>query len=132
MENTSLLRKALKANGFFSLLMGIITMTLGNTVTAVYEMANGQPLFFGMQLCIFSLFVLFNAFYKRVFMGLVWFIIVLDILYVLLGFYSLSLVETISQGGLFLIIITNLIVLMFAFFQTKGVLTYKKSKRQVL
>lgn len=133
MEGLYVLRTALKANGFFSLATALLTMVLAGTVDAVSEMANGQPLAFSLQLFIFGGVVLFAAYRKRPPTILIWVIIVLDYLYVLLGFYNLAAVfDVISAGGQLLIAITNLIVAVFAIFQTIGIVKYKKSIRTSL
>lgn len=130
MEGLTILRTALKANGFFSLATAILTLLLGSSVIAVNEMANGQPMTLAIQLFIFAAIVLIAAYQKKVSAILVWAIIVLDILYVLLGFYNLSVVasET-SVSGKSLIVITNLIVAVFAIFQTLGIVGYQKSSK---
>ena len=128
MEGLTILRTALKANGFFSLSTALLTVLLGSSISAVNEMANGQPTVFSAQLFIFGAVVLIAAYRKKVPTILVWVIIVLDILYVLLGFYNLSVVAAeISTSGKLLIITTNLIVAVFAIFQTLGILKYRKS-----
>ncbi|WP_431121014.1 hypothetical protein [Flagellimonas flava] len=128
MEGISILRTALKANGFFSLATALLTLLLGNSILAFNEMANGQPMGLAIQLFIFAAVVLFAAYRKKVPVILVWIIIVLDILYVLLGFYNLSLVasET-SLGGKMLMVITNVMVALFAALQTLGIIRYRKS-----
>ena len=128
MEGVTLLKTALKANGFFSLATALLTLLLGSSVIAISEMANGQPLAFSIQLFVFGTIVLLAAYRKKVPTILVWVIIVLDVLYVLLGFYNLSVVASeISVGGKLLIVVTNLIVAVFAFFQTLGIIRYRKS-----
>ncbi|MGX1930233.1 hypothetical protein [Flagellimonas sp. 2504JD4-2] len=130
MEGLTILRTALKANGFFSLTMAAVTLILGSTVIAINEMANGQPTALSLQLFFFAAVVLLAAYRKKVPTILVWIIIVLDVLYVLLGLYTLSLVASeISIGGTLLIIGTNLLVAVFATFQTIGLIRYKKSVR---
>ncbi|MEX0361184.1 MAG: hypothetical protein AB3N10_09380 [Allomuricauda sp.] len=128
MEDISILRTALKTNGFFSLATAILTLLLGNSILAFNEMANGKPMVLAIQLFIFAAVVLFAAYRRKVPVILVWVIIVLDILYVLLGFYNLSLVasET-SLGGKMLMVITNVMVALFATFQTLGIIRYRKS-----
>ena len=128
MEGLTLLRAALKANGFFSLATALLTIVLGSSVIAINEMANGLPAVFSAQLFIFGAVVLIAAYRKKVPTILVWIIIVLDILYVLLGFYNLSVVASkISTSGSLLIITTNLIVAVFAIFQTIGMVRYQKT-----
>lgn len=128
MEGLTILRTALKANGFFSLATATLTLLLGSSIIAINEMANGQPMTLVIQLFIFAAIVLVAAYRKKVSAILVWAIIVLDILYVLLGFYNLSVVASeISVSGKSLIVITNLIVAVFAIFQTLGIVRYQKS-----
>ncbi|WP_222983876.1 hypothetical protein [Flagellimonas meishanensis] len=132
MEGLTILRTALKANGLFSLATAMLTLLLGSSVLAINEMANGQPTVFSIQLFIFGALVLIAAYRKKVPVVLVWIIIVLDILYVLLGFYNLSLVHSeLSASGTVLIIVTNLLVALFATFQTIGMVKYRKSLKGI-
>ncbi|NAY92188.1 hypothetical protein GTQ34_09675 [Muricauda sp. JGD-17] len=132
MEGLTILRTALKANGFFSLVTAILTLILGSTVVAINEMANGQPMTFSIQLIVFAAVVLIAAYRKKTPTILVWVIIVLDVLYVLFGFYNLSIVAPeLSVGGELLIVVTNLLVALFAIFQTIGIIKYRKSLRAI-
>ncbi len=132
MEGLTILRTALKANGFFSLATAILTLMLGSSITAIYEMANGQPMAFSIQLFVFAAIVLFAAHQKKVSTLLVWIIIILDILYVLLGFYNLFAVTfKISTSGKLLIVVTNMMVALFAIFQTIGIVRYRKSLKTI-
>lgn len=129
MENASLLRRALRANGFFSLISALAAIVLGNSVRAVNEMANGQPLTFAVQLLVFGGVVLYAAYRKKIPKILVWVIIVLDFLYVLMGFLSLGLQIGLSTSGIVLITFTNLAVLLFAVLQTLGINRYTKTQK---
>ncbi|WP_299530494.1 hypothetical protein [Ulvibacterium sp.] len=132
MEGLTLLRTALKGNGIFSLASAILTLVLGHSVKAVNEMANGQPMAFSIQLAVFAIVVLITAHRKKVSTILVWIIIVLDILYVSLGFYNLfALVSEISTSGKLLILATNVMVALFAIFQTIGMIRYRKSLKTI-
>ncbi|WP_282161524.1 hypothetical protein [Ulvibacterium marinum] len=132
MEGLTMLRTALKGNGFFSLATVALTLLLGKSVTAINEMANGQPTAFSIQLLVFATVVLISAYRQKVSTLLVWIIIVLDILYVLLGFNNLFAVASqISTGGKLLIIVTNVMVALFAIFQTIGIIRYRKSLKTI-
>ncbi len=130
MENTFILRTALKSNGFFSICMGILTLTLANTVKAISEMANGLHINFAIQMFIFGAVVLYAAFRKKISRILVWVIIVLDFLYVAIEAINLAFAKNLSSGGFALILATNILVLLFAIFQTKGILDYTKSMKK--
>ncbi|RKN80238.1 hypothetical protein [Ulvibacterium marinum] len=132
MEGLTILRTALKGNGFFSLATVALTLLLGKSVTAINEMANGQPTAFSIQLLVFAAVVLISAYRQKVSTLLVWIIIVLDILYVFLGFYNLfAIASQISTGGKLLIIVTNVMVALFAIFQTIGIIRYRKSLKTI-
>ncbi|PWL40419.1 hypothetical protein DKG77_06285 [Flagellimonas aquimarina] len=78
---------------------------------------------------IFGSVVLIAAYRKKISRILVWIIILLDFLYVILEIGNLSFAKNLSSGGFILILISNMLVLLFAIFQTKGVIIYTKSLR---
>ncbi|MEK6153618.1 hypothetical protein WIW50_10180 [Flavobacteriaceae bacterium 3-367] len=129
MEKASLLRKALRANGFFSLGSALVAIVLGNSLRAVNEMVNGQPVAFAVQLVVFGSIVLYAAYRKKIPKILVWVIIVLDFLYVLMGFVHLGMQNELSLIGIALIVLTNLAVLIFATLQTLGIRRYMKTQK---
>ncbi|WP_394747524.1 hypothetical protein [Spongiimicrobium salis] len=131
MKHLTLLRSALKVNGFFSLTSAFIALLFGNSVIAVSEMVNHHPLSFAIALSLFGLVVLFAGFKKKMSMALVWTIIVLDFMYVLLGFVSLVLPNNLSTGGFLLVLGTNVAVLILAVFQTIGIVGYSRSVKKL-
>ena len=121
MENQTVLRNALKANGIFSMLSALAAIFFAGTILAVNEMAGGNGIVFGVQLILFGAFVLFNAFRKGVSKIMVIIIVVLDVLYVL---QSAAVLATkwgmLSAGGITLITISTIAVACFAFYQSVG------------
>lgn len=121
MENQTMLRNALKANGAFSILSILVALAFGKSVLAVNEMANGNSELFVIQLSVFAAFVWFNALRKGLSKVMVIIIIVLDALYVLGALTNVFLLfAELSTGGLILILFSSAAVTGFAIFQSLG------------
>ncbi len=121
MENQTMLRNALKANGAFSILSILVALAFGKSVLAVNEMANGNSELFVIQLSVFAAFVWFNALRKGLSKVMVIIIIVLDALYVLGALTNVFLLfAELSTAGLILTLFSSAMVSGFAIFQGLG------------
>ena len=118
-QSDFLVRTTLKANWAFSLLSGLILILFEESFRRIFELSYPFSIT-GVQLILFSAMVAFAAFYPTVLKKYIYFIIIMDMLWVA---YCISILFTstaISNVGNGLILFSGVVVAVFAIYQYKG------------
>lgn len=124
-KHDPLLRTALVANVFFSLLNGFLLIWLEKSFQTLFGLS--YPFAdTGYQLLFFALMVAFAAFHPRVLRKYIMLIIFLDGLWVLFCLVVLFYAVSISMTGKVLVSLSAMIVAVFGYYQYLGL---KRSKK---
>jgi hypothetical protein len=128
MDGIFIIKTALKANAFFSVISALSVLIFSSKYRAVLELANNNPLLFAITLIIFAAFLLYNAMRSSVSRVMILIIIISDIIYVTGSIIRVTISTSISIAGMSLILICTLIVMVFTIFQTIGLIHHYSPK----
>ncbi len=124
----SVLRKALKTNWVFSLLSGLSLILFEEIFQKLFEL-NYPFSITGIQLILFAAMVAFAAFHPDILNKYIYFIIIMDILWVLYCISVIFIPTDISALGNLLILLSAITVGIVAFYQIKGLQILKEFEK---